>query len=474
MTTPKLNLPEVVANQSQPHLTINQALRQLDALVQLAVKDRGATVPPVSPAEGDAYILGPPPAGPWGFYAENQVVIFIGGNWFALTPNEGWIAWVENEAKYCSFDGTSWVELAAGGGGGGAGGGHTTVIDRDLSTPPVSPAAGDTYIIGPSPTGAWSGFSENDIVTFAAGIWQAETPTEGNMAWILDENKYVYFLTSWNDLVGEDASQPYFRKIYDTLGVCNDPSIWTSPEIGEISVVNIEGTLSGEFVGATPGVMRVYNGTDWATEIEPKEGDMFYSQSYNAYLYWYYVDMVTPEIYYLLLVDLTDISFPPPPKDFNGFFAGHPANGQVLWAYQPWNALEFYVGDMQVQAITPPTADFDIVVKSDGSVVGHIHVDTSGYGYGDDDVVGDEGPHFVGSGGIIVWENAATTDATVADIAVQGFEAEPALLRARGPAPKSKTEAIAQRGARSVEANRQREARTARIAAKREIRSKRN
>lgn len=34
---------------------------------------------------------------------------------------------------------------------------NSGVIDRDLSTPPVSPAEGDVYIVGASPTGTWSG-----------------------------------------------------------------------------------------------------------------------------------------------------------------------------------------------------------------------------------------------------------------------------------------------------------------------------
>jgi len=51
-TTPNLALPELIAAQAQKHVTVNEALRALDALVQLAVLDRDLTAPPGSPAEG--------------------------------------------------------------------------------------------------------------------------------------------------------------------------------------------------------------------------------------------------------------------------------------------------------------------------------------------------------------------------------------------------------------------------------------
>jgi hypothetical protein len=41
------------AAQAQKHVTVNEALRLLDGLVQLAVLDRHLTAPPASPADGD-------------------------------------------------------------------------------------------------------------------------------------------------------------------------------------------------------------------------------------------------------------------------------------------------------------------------------------------------------------------------------------------------------------------------------------
>jgi hypothetical protein len=46
MDTTHLLLPYLLASQAQKHVTHNEALRLLDAMVQLAVLDRTRTVPP--------------------------------------------------------------------------------------------------------------------------------------------------------------------------------------------------------------------------------------------------------------------------------------------------------------------------------------------------------------------------------------------------------------------------------------------
>ena len=50
--TPNLGLPYIMAAQSQKHVTHNEAIRALDAVVQLSVLDRDLSAPPGSPVEG--------------------------------------------------------------------------------------------------------------------------------------------------------------------------------------------------------------------------------------------------------------------------------------------------------------------------------------------------------------------------------------------------------------------------------------
>ena len=63
--TTHLLLPYLLAAQAQKHVTVNEALRLLDGLVQLAVLDRHLTAPPASPADGDRYIVASGATGAW-------------------------------------------------------------------------------------------------------------------------------------------------------------------------------------------------------------------------------------------------------------------------------------------------------------------------------------------------------------------------------------------------------------------------
>ena len=66
-----------------------------------------------------------------------------------------------------------------------------SVIDRDLTAPPGSPANGDVYIPKATATGAWVG-KENDIAGFYDG-WIFATPEEGWLAYVRDENIFIKF-----------------------------------------------------------------------------------------------------------------------------------------------------------------------------------------------------------------------------------------------------------------------------------------
>ena len=54
----KLSLPYLLPNQAQKHVTLNDSLRRLDAIVQLSVISSDLTTPPDNPEEGDRYLRG--------------------------------------------------------------------------------------------------------------------------------------------------------------------------------------------------------------------------------------------------------------------------------------------------------------------------------------------------------------------------------------------------------------------------------
>ena len=53
----RLGLPYLAAGQLQKHVTLNEALTRLDALIQTAVVSRTTSDQPTDPAEGALYIL---------------------------------------------------------------------------------------------------------------------------------------------------------------------------------------------------------------------------------------------------------------------------------------------------------------------------------------------------------------------------------------------------------------------------------
>jgi hypothetical protein len=73
-----------------------------------------------------------------------------------------------------------------------------SVKDRDLTSPPASPSAGDRYIIPSGATGAWAG-KTNQIAVYIGGTWEYYVPKVGWLAYIEDEDKLAaYKSTGWS------------------------------------------------------------------------------------------------------------------------------------------------------------------------------------------------------------------------------------------------------------------------------------
>lgn len=111
MSTPKIGLPELIAAQSSPEVTVNQSLRILDQMMSLSVLDITNT-PAVSPADGDAYIVGTSPTGAWTGHAKS-IAFWVAGTfnqWRFVVPFEGLLAYVKSGPKYYYFSsGSTWT-----------------------------------------------------------------------------------------------------------------------------------------------------------------------------------------------------------------------------------------------------------------------------------------------------------------------------------------------------------------------------
>jgi Protein of unknown function (DUF2793) len=115
--TSNLSLPFIMAAQAQKHVTHNEALRVLDAVVQLMVLDKDLNSPPGSPAEGSRYIVAASPTGPWSGQA-SKIAAYQDGAWAFYVPREGWLAWAADEDALYVWTGSAWTAFAGGGGGG--------------------------------------------------------------------------------------------------------------------------------------------------------------------------------------------------------------------------------------------------------------------------------------------------------------------------------------------------------------------
>lgn len=107
-TTANLSLPYIMPSQAQKHVTHNEALRMLDAVVQLSVIDRDLAAPPYSPAEGDRYIVAPGATGAWEG-AAGRIAAWQDGGWVFFDPRPGWAAWVVDEKAPVYWNGSSWA-----------------------------------------------------------------------------------------------------------------------------------------------------------------------------------------------------------------------------------------------------------------------------------------------------------------------------------------------------------------------------
>ena len=90
-TTPNLSLPLIASAQAQKHVTHNDALAALDALVQISVADRDTATPPPSVAEGARYIVAAGAEGVWSGH-DGELAVQEDGGWRFFAPQAGWTA----------------------------------------------------------------------------------------------------------------------------------------------------------------------------------------------------------------------------------------------------------------------------------------------------------------------------------------------------------------------------------------------
>ncbi|MDH4581366.1 DUF2793 domain-containing protein [Pseudomonas sp. BN415] len=87
---------------------------------------------------------------------------------------------------------------------------QAAVLDKDLATPPGSPADEALYIVAASPTGAWSGHAKDLAYWLSSvGTWTFVTPREGMLVHVNDEDAfYKYDGSAWAIFTGGGMANP--------------------------------------------------------------------------------------------------------------------------------------------------------------------------------------------------------------------------------------------------------------------------
>ena len=118
-----------------------------------------------------------------------------------LTPKLGFELWEPGDSEYYIPNNDNlnmWDQIGAGG-----------VISRTTDAQPGSPAAGDTYIMTASASGAaWGGFSAGNIADFRGGVWAEWTPW-GRMRMFVDDESTPTspVMIAWDGAAWRDVIQ---------------------------------------------------------------------------------------------------------------------------------------------------------------------------------------------------------------------------------------------------------------------------
>jgi len=107
--TPNLNLPLVASAQAQKHITVNESLTLIDAVLRGDLSGWNEDTPPVAPISGEVFLLGSSPSGDWSGQ-DGKLAYFTDGGWRFLTPQAGWGFFDPAEKARVTFDGTSWAK----------------------------------------------------------------------------------------------------------------------------------------------------------------------------------------------------------------------------------------------------------------------------------------------------------------------------------------------------------------------------
>lgn len=108
--SPRFALPLLHVGQAQKEVTVNEAVVRMSALLHPTVEAEQDT-PPVSPVEGQAWLVAEGGTGQWSGY-DGHLAHFAGGTWIFIAPEDGMQMFDKAAGQHIRYDG-SWTRAAA-------------------------------------------------------------------------------------------------------------------------------------------------------------------------------------------------------------------------------------------------------------------------------------------------------------------------------------------------------------------------
>lgn len=136
------------------------------------------------------------------------------------------------------------------------------VISRVIGTPPVSPVAGDRYIVPTGATGVWAGHADA-LAKWNGAIWQFYPPSEGAITYCLAETRYLSYRSgAWQDSVG--VANAALDAIAALTPAANKLAYFTSGTTAALTTLTALGRslLAGATAGAMQTTLALVPGTD--------------------------------------------------------------------------------------------------------------------------------------------------------------------------------------------------------------------
>lgn len=110
--TPRLKLPQLASLQEANTVTWNEALAQIDTLVDLYLLGQGSNDPPASPSDGDAYLIGVSPTGAWTGYG-GKIAVCLDGAWRFYLPFDGLRVFAADTDTLVVYRDGAWLPLGS-------------------------------------------------------------------------------------------------------------------------------------------------------------------------------------------------------------------------------------------------------------------------------------------------------------------------------------------------------------------------